>query len=290
MIKSAIPVVIIAAHFWMGKESFSWTKLLIVFILSLGVALTSFGDLTFAFSGFLFALAAMLTASAKILLMEKMLTGEQKLTPLMSLAYLSPISCVALTIPFGFLEARNLFESSFLLPENAHYTIALLAGGAGLAFILNLSALLTIASTSGLTLCVVGIVRLMFIIGFTSFFFADYKLTLVNELGVCGSMIGVVMYNYIRLKNIAVLAEDKNSDSRGEENSHDILRANDRSIEKMSLLRSEEDERSDVYGVVDPIAVELNLAIDLDLSASDSELSDTIHIRQYPSSSDVSSS
>jgi solute carrier family 35 protein C2 len=60
---------------------------------------------------------------------------------------------------------------------------------------------MAVAYTGALTLCVVGVVKLIFLIAMSTAV-GGYELNPVNEVGLVFSVLGVVLYNYMRIARL----------------------------------------------------------------------------------------
>jgi len=205
IIKSTIPFVILLYHYAVGKEEPSVKQAFVMLLIVVGVSMTSMGDLSWRISGFIMALCAVATACCKLVLMENMLTGKDRLSPLTGLFYLAPITFLSLIGPFFIFEYEKIERSGFFEPGKAQHTASLVLGAGFLVFFLNISSMYVISFTSAITLCVTAILRLIFIIIFNAFFFPDFTLQPVNEIGITVTMLGVSLYNYYRLKDMGIV-------------------------------------------------------------------------------------
>jgi Triose-phosphate Transporter family len=213
VVKSGVPMLVLAYRIMAGRESFSMAKLLVVCLLVIGVAMTSLGDVTFGIVGFVMAVAAMITAALRLVMMEVLLSGENKMSPILSLMYIGPITAVSLIIPFLSFEYERLFKSQFVAPENGWYTASLVAGGAGFAFLLNISQLMLLSYSTALTCCVVGVVKFVALIGISSWMFPDTRLTLTNDIGLVAAVLGISLYNYLNIVQLKEKERDNAVDS-----------------------------------------------------------------------------
>lgn len=198
-----------------------------------GIALTSIGEVAFHFTGFVISFFAMLFGASKLILLEFLLsdtptrlnnfsklngaqqledspleaTSRSKLSrvlarkgegipPLLILFYLSGVTFVTL-IPAFFAFEYGRLEAS----DHSSYgpsTLGYLFIGACLAFGMNMCSILVIRYTSALTLAVCGAARLILLIGLTTVLFG-HRITPLNVVGIIMCVIGVGMYNYVRL-------------------------------------------------------------------------------------------
>jgi drug/metabolite transporter (DMT)-like permease len=154
MLKAFTPVAVLIFSFFAGLEKTSCTELYIVFVICIGVAITSVGETYFSVIGFTFQSLAILAESTR-LVMTNILMKSLKLDPLSSLYYIAPL-CAAFIAPAClFFEAKDLPYDRMMQPQ--FYTILLVNGF--LAFSLNVAVVLLISNTSALVLTLAGIAK-----------------------------------------------------------------------------------------------------------------------------------
>jgi drug/metabolite transporter (DMT)-like permease len=124
-----------------------------------------------------------------------------RLNPLLSLFYFSPIAAVFLFIAFIFVEYSDLVNSSYMNSSNIYTTLALLFSGVILSFSLNLSELELIQHTSALTLCVLGVIKFLLVLALNALIF-DSQLTLMNKIGCSLAVLGITLYNVTKYKQL----------------------------------------------------------------------------------------
>lgn len=123
------------------------------------------------------------------------LPTREKINPIQSLLYFSPVSITLLFPLFLFTERSDLIASSFITDDQQFTTVTMLILlGSLLAFGLNCSELFVIQYTSALTLCVLATVKFLFVIVITTYLF-HHPLSPLNAIGCAVSVAGVAMYN-----------------------------------------------------------------------------------------------
>lgn len=138
MLKAFTPVNVLLFSFFVGLEVPSAVQLLIVSIISCGVALTSVGELLFSLVGFLFQLGGICAESSRLVMADKMLK-DLKLDSLSTLYYIAPASFCFISAGFFMFEADEF-------PWDRLYSsfgFVLLFNGI-LAFALNVSLLVPV--------------------------------------------------------------------------------------------------------------------------------------------------
>jgi len=123
-----------------------------------------------------------------------------EVNPVAFLWYTSPWAALTL-VPAGFMkELMPLLESPFMQDRKSFLEVVALASvGALVAFFLLLAELLLVRATSGLTLSVAGIFKEVLTIC-ASILILGEELSLVNTLGLGVTLLGVVAYNVLMMK------------------------------------------------------------------------------------------
>jgi hypothetical protein len=154
MLKASTPVFVLVLSVAMGLEKLSYLELNIVSIISLGVAITSIGELQFNTVGFLIQLTGVFLESARLVL-TNILLKRLKLDSLTTLYYVAPncfvlIAIASLCFEGSSLPLHRMLEMSFI--------ITMIANGI-IAFSLNVALVLVIQHSSALSLALAGIVK-----------------------------------------------------------------------------------------------------------------------------------
>lgn len=117
----------------------------------------------------------------------------ERLHPLLSLFYFTPVSAFCLIPTFFVIDYAKLTDSA-LMQNHIGVTAAIILVGALMSFGLNTSELLVLQATSALSLCVFGVCKFLLVIVFTTLLF-HHELTTVNKIGCALSVLGVALYN-----------------------------------------------------------------------------------------------
>ena len=206
VVKSCTPILVWLSNLVRGKEEFTFSMLLVVVLLCAGSALASLGGhVTLHVIGFLCAITAACAGALKLVLMETALSRHRQelhTHPLLLWMYIAPVMVACLFFPWLLLEARSLFASPLIQPVALPFTIGYLLIAGVLAFSLVSSELWTIQVTSALSLCVIGILRVVVIIAVTMTLFNDYQASRTNVIGLLLCFIGAAGYNWLRLQKL----------------------------------------------------------------------------------------
>ncbi|GAA5972275.1 hypothetical protein JCM11641_002386 [Rhodosporidiobolus odoratus] len=153
MIKAFTSVAVLGMAVAFGLEKMEPRKLVIVLAISSGVALASYGEIAFEWSGFIFQAVGIAFEAARLVSIQKLLTGL-KMGPLVSLYYFAPV-CAGLNmllIPFfegsaPFYAVGELIGFPFLIVN------------ATTAFALNVAVVFLIGCASSLVLTLSGVIK-----------------------------------------------------------------------------------------------------------------------------------
>lgn len=137
------PVAVLLISFAFKLKTMNATLLGIVFAISFGVAIASYGEVSFAFDGFVCQVLAIAFESSRLVMIQVLLQGL-KMDPLVSLYYFAPV-CAAINaclLPFreGFAPFIELGRLGPMV----------LLSNASVAFALNIAAVFLIGAASSL--------------------------------------------------------------------------------------------------------------------------------------------
>jgi hypothetical protein len=182
MLKAFIPVAVCILSFTLGLEKPSAIQLVIVSVISCGVVISTYGEMSFSWIGFYFQLAAICCESTRLVLSDQLLK-DLKLDPLSMLFYMSPVSLFFIAVGFVSFELADFpFER---LADG--WLIGALLLSCLTAFGLNVAVVLLITNASALTMTLGGIAKdimlvflsmLLFHAPVTAIQFAGYALSL----------------------------------------------------------------------------------------------------------------
>jgi solute carrier family 35 protein C2 len=179
--------------------------LLTITIISLGVFVTvasEINEIHFDAGGYLKVQFATIFSGLRWSLTQILLERESigMNNPLATSLFLSPVVSLTLFMAFLVMEGFDaLFSSTFFQSSGQILNILGIIGiGGTLAFLMNIAEFKLIASTSVVTFTVAGIVKEILTIAIASVVFND-KITIVKLVGVSISIVGIIMYNWIRI-------------------------------------------------------------------------------------------
>ncbi|RVW41541.1 putative sugar phosphate/phosphate translocator [Vitis vinifera] len=126
----------------------------------------------------------------QVLLQKKGLT----LNPITSLYYIAPCSFVFLFVPWYLLEKPGMEVS-----QN-QFSFWIFFSNAVCALALNFSIFLVIGRTGAVTIRVAGVLKDWILIALSTVIFPESVITGLNIIGYAIALFGVVMYNYLKIR------------------------------------------------------------------------------------------
>lgn len=202
ILKAGIPVLVFVFSVFLKFEKFSAFKMNVMIIISIGICLTTMGDNEVLMIGLIFFLIACIAGAAKLLYIEN-LVGDKHLglPSLLALAYIASTAVPMFLIASIAIEWPRLLASDFITdPTKGESTFGFLCIGAILALMLNLSEILLVGTTSAITACVVGVVKLLIAIFIAQMIGYGTALGPVNISGIVITIIGITGYNYWKIQ------------------------------------------------------------------------------------------
>ncbi|XP_042039758.1 probable sugar phosphate/phosphate translocator At3g14410 isoform X1 [Salvia splendens] len=200
MLKAIMPVAVFILGVLAGLEVMNTRMLLIMSVISFGVLVASYGEISISWIGVVYQMGGVVGEALRLIFMEIFVKRKGlKLNPISMMYYVSPCSAVCLLIPWIFLEMPKMdaratwsFKQPLILTLNSLCTFAL-----------NISVFLVISHTSALTIRVAGVVKDWVVVLVSALIFADTTLTPINLFGYAVAIAGVVAYNNHKLKKEA---------------------------------------------------------------------------------------
>ncbi|EME30660.1 solute carrier, DMT family [Galdieria sulphuraria] len=185
MIKSSMPASVLLFSVVFGLEVVSARLIIVVSLISVGLALSSYGEVNFQLTGFSLELIAVLIGSLRLVYAQYLLHGKDdddlttnqemtgvsissphRLKTLQLLYYQTSIAFSFLIIPalFSIISQYHKFQ----VPNETVYLIStclIILSGAIIALALNICDLLMVSYTSALTCTVVGTIKTAVVVG-----------------------------------------------------------------------------------------------------------------------------
>ena len=195
MLKALMPVAVFSVGCMFGTERFNWPTLLNMIMVTVGVAIASFGEINFVMKGVLFQLCSIFTESIRLVLVQILLQSRGlKLNPITTLYYVAPCCFGFLLLPFFAIEFSKITSDPSVVVNPFH-----MLANASAAFCLNMAVFLLIGKTSALTMNIAGVVKDWLLIGMSVWLF-HAAVSRLNLFGYFLAFLAVCWYNYQKIQ------------------------------------------------------------------------------------------
>ncbi|KAJ8433432.1 hypothetical protein Cgig2_008610 [Carnegiea gigantea] len=166
-------------------------------LVSVGVVISSYGEIHFNIIGTLYQVTGIFAEALRLVLTQVLLQKKGlSLNPITSLYYIAPCSFVFLCIPWCMLEKPSMDVS------HIHFNFWIFFSNAICALALNFSIFLVIGRTGAVTIRVAGVLKDWILIALSTVIFPESAITGLNIIGYAIALCGVVMYNYLKVKDV----------------------------------------------------------------------------------------
>jgi len=186
MLKAFTPVAILLISWTFRIQDPNKKLALIVLMISLGVALSSRGELRFNLFGFIIQAAAVCFEASRLVMIQ-ILLHNLKMDPLVSLHYYAPVCAI---INLFFLPFAEGLEPFYQLREIG---VLVLVSNAAVAFLLNVAAVFLVGVASSLVLTLSGVFKDILLITGSVLFFGE-QVTLMQVFGYSIALGGLILF------------------------------------------------------------------------------------------------
>ncbi|KAM0860248.1 hypothetical protein ACQ4PT_046661 [Festuca glaucescens] len=197
MLKALMPVATFIMAVLCGTDKLRRDLFLNMLLVSVGVVVSSYGEIHFNVIGTLYQVTGIVAEALRLVLTQVLLQKKGlTLNPITSLYYIAPCSFIFLFVPWYLLEKPEMDIS----PIQFNYWIFF--SNALSAFALNISIFLVIGRTGAVTIRVAGVLKDWILITLSTIIFPESTITSLNIIGYAVALSGVVMYNYLKMKDV----------------------------------------------------------------------------------------
>ncbi|KAJ0034138.1 hypothetical protein Pint_24192 [Pistacia integerrima] len=196
MLKALMPVATFIMAVLCGIDKARLDVFLNMVLVSVGVVISSYGEIHFNIVGTLYQVTGIFAEALRLVLTQVLLQKKGlTLNPITSLYYIAPCSFVFLFVPWYLLE-QPVMEVSQI-----QFNFWIFFSNALCALALNFSIFLVIGRTGAVTIRVAGVLKDWILIALSTVIFPESMITGLNIIGYAIALCGVVMYNYIKVKD-----------------------------------------------------------------------------------------
>ncbi|XP_010915258.1 probable sugar phosphate/phosphate translocator At3g17430 [Elaeis guineensis] len=197
MLKALMPVATFLMAVICGTDKLRCDLFLNMVLVSVGVVISSYGEIHFNVIGTVYQVTGIFAEALRLVLTQVLLQKKGlSLNPVTSLYYIAPCSFLFLFVPWYLLEKPGMEISQIQLNISIFFSNALCA------LALNFSIFLVIGRTGAVTIRVAGVLKDWILIALSTIVFPESTITGLNILGYAIALCGVVMYNYLKVKDV----------------------------------------------------------------------------------------
>nr|ADN34035.1 phosphate translocator-like protein [Cucumis melo subsp. melo] len=206
MLKALMPVATFLMAVVCGTDKLRCDVFFNMVLVSVGVVVSSYGEIHFNVVGTVYQVTGIFAEALRLVLTQVLLQKKGlTLNPITSLYYIAPCSFVFLFVPWYLLEKPEMQVTQI------QFNFWIFFSNALCALALNFSIFLVIGRTGAVTIRVAGVLKDWILIALSTVIFPESTITGLNIIGYAIALSGVLMYNYIKVKDVR--ASQLSSDS-----------------------------------------------------------------------------
>uniref|UniRef100_A0A5B7AK78 Sugar phosphate transporter domain-containing protein n=1 Tax=Davidia involucrata TaxID=16924 RepID=A0A5B7AK78_DAVIN len=197
MLKALMPVATFLMAVICGTDKLRCDLFLNMVLVSVGVVVSSYGEIHFNVVGTVYQVTGIFAEALRLVLTQVLLQKKGlTLNPITSLYYIAPCSFMFLFVPWYLLEKPGMEVSQI------QFNFWIFFSNALCALALNFSIFLVIGRTGAVTIRVAGVLKDWILIALSTIVFPESTITRLNIIGYAIALCGVVMYNYLKIKDV----------------------------------------------------------------------------------------
>uniref|UniRef100_A0A1D1ZGA9 Putative sugar phosphate/phosphate translocator At3g17430 n=1 Tax=Anthurium amnicola TaxID=1678845 RepID=A0A1D1ZGA9_9ARAE len=197
MLKALMPVATFLMSVICGTDKPRCDLFLNMVLVSVGVVVSSYGEIHFNIIGTVYQVTGIFAEALRLVLTQVLLQKKGlTLNPVTSLYYIAPCSFLFLCVPWYMLEKPGMEVSQI------QFNFWIFFSNALCALALNFSIFLVIGRTGAVTIRVAGVLKDWILIALSTVVFPESAITGLNIIGYAIALCGVVMYNYLKVKDV----------------------------------------------------------------------------------------
>lgn len=197
MLKALMPVATFLMAVICGTDKLRCDVFLNMVLVSVGVVISSYGEIHFNVVGTVYQVTGIFAEALRLVLTQVLLQKKGlTLNPITSLYYIAPCSFFFLFVPWYLLEKPDMEVTQI------QFNFWIFFSNALCALALNFSIFLVIGRTGAVTIRVAGVLKDWILIALSTIIFPESTITRLNVIGYAIALCGVVMYNYLKVKDV----------------------------------------------------------------------------------------
>ncbi|XP_043720616.1 probable sugar phosphate/phosphate translocator At3g17430 [Telopea speciosissima] len=197
MLKALMPVATFLMAVVCGTDKLRCDVFLNMVLVSVGVVVSSYGEIHFNVVGTAYQVTGIFAEALRLVLTQVLLQKKGlTLNPITSLYYIAPCSFLFLFVPWYLLEQPAMEVSQI------QFNFWIFFSNALCALALNFSIFLVIGRTGAVTIRVAGVLKDWILIALSTVIFPESAITGLNIIGYAIALCGVIMYNYLKVKDV----------------------------------------------------------------------------------------